>query len=518
MKKLTLIFIAVLGAYQSQAQNINPESDHNTSRAGLAPKIKKEFKADKMLSNWCLDVNVTGGVLLQDIASDNVNSHYKNAVNGTASEMKFTRGTSIGIDAEINYFFNKNKHWGLGTGLWYMAQNGQVSMDNFHVEFQSTDYAGNTFRQVITANHGITESLNIRNFNIPLLLKYKVRCSKTVGFTADAGLMFNLVEKNVYSTDASFDYEAIYKLNTTGSTVTSTYDNAVVPGSSDLLITKNQYLTNGITAANVQNYFNTLRAQGNNVGLGVRAKGSSDNISYKSGSVGFLFRPAVSFYLSDRTALNFGAYYLYQNFQNSSSNNGQLTNKVGSYNSMLGNASSVATHNIGVNIGVRFYLCKAKEMQVAVTALEPAEEKEEEVTPPAPVVQEEKEVVPDVKPVIDVSTPILFDHDRTVIKKESYPILEEAVNELNENKNTNVEVHGYTDNTGTPAYNKALSIRRAAAVKKYLHNKGVNPKVIKTIGNGAKNPAASNKTAQGRAMNRRAVMKLKVNTPPKAKK
>jgi outer membrane protein OmpA-like peptidoglycan-associated protein len=510
MKKLTLIFAGILSAYQMQAQNINPENDNNTRRAGLpSAQPKKEFKADRMLSNWCLDINLTGGVLMQDVTSDNFKSHYLNSVNSSASELKFKRGTSVGLDAQIAYFFNKNKHWGLGTGFMYLSQGGNMTMDNFHVEYQATDYAGHTFRQVITANRAITETQTINNFNIPLLLKYKTRFSRTVGFTADAGLMFNLVEKTKYTTDASFDYEAIYKLNTSGSTITSVYDNAIVPGSTDLLITKNQYLALRPTA-DVNGYFNALRAQGNNVGLGVKARNSKGDVSYKAGSVGFLFRPAVSFYLSDQAALNFGAYYLYQNFNQGTSGSNQLTNKVGEYNSILSNASSSVSQSVGVNIGVRIFLCKAKPAPVAETAVETIEEKEVEVTPPAPVVPEEKEVEADVTPVIDVSTPILFDHDKNTIKKESVPILEEAVHELNDNKNANVVIHGYTDNTGTPAYNKALSLKRAVAVKKYLNKKGVNPKAIKTVAHGSASPAASNKTAEGRARNRRAVMKVKV--------
>jgi OOP family OmpA-OmpF porin len=170
--------------------------------------------------------------------------------------------------------------------------------------------------------------------------------------------------------------------------------------------------------------------------------------------------------------------------------------------------SKAANHSFGVNLGVRFFLHKAKEVEVAQTAPAVVEEEKEVVAVVTPTPEPEEDTA-DITPVVDVSTPILFDHDRNVIKKESYPILEEAVSELHDNKQKSVIIHGYTDNTGSAAYNAKLSLKRAAAVKSYLNKKGVNPKSIKTIGHGSKYPAASNKTAEGRARNRIAVMKLK---------
>lgn len=62
---------------------------------------------------------------------------------------------------------------------------------------------------------------------------------------------------------------------------------------------------------------------------------------------------------------------------------------------------------------------------------------------------------------------------------------------------------GHTDSIGTVAYNQKLSERRADAVKAYLVSKGVPQDKIYTEGRGKKEPVASNKTAEGRAKNRR---------------
>ena len=62
---------------------------------------------------------------------------------------------------------------------------------------------------------------------------------------------------------------------------------------------------------------------------------------------------------------------------------------------------------------------------------------------------------------------------------------------------------GHTDSIGTDAYNQRLSVRRAEAVKAYLVSKGIEKNRVYTEGKGEKQPVADNKTAEGRAKNRR---------------
>ena len=66
-----------------------------------------------------------------------------------------------------------------------------------------------------------------------------------------------------------------------------------------------------------------------------------------------------------------------------------------------------------------------------------------------------------------------------------------------------VVIEGHTCSLGTESYNLKLSEKRAAAVKKYLVNKGVNAANLSTKGYGEANPVADNKTKEGRRMNRR---------------
>jgi len=96
-----------------------------------------------------------------------------------------------------------------------------------------------------------------------------------------------------------------------------------------------------------------------------------------------------------------------------------------------------------------------------------------------------------------------FDFDKAVLKPEGKQALDELSGKLG---GINVEVViavGHTDSVGTDAYNEKLAIRRAESVKAYLLSKGVEANRVYTEGKGEKQPVADNKTAEGRAKNRR---------------
>jgi OOP family OmpA-OmpF porin len=96
-----------------------------------------------------------------------------------------------------------------------------------------------------------------------------------------------------------------------------------------------------------------------------------------------------------------------------------------------------------------------------------------------------------------------FDFDKSVLKPEGKAKLDELVGKT---KDMNLEVIiavGHTDSVGSDAYNQKLSIRRAEAVKAYLVSKGIEKNRVYTEGKGEKQPVADNKTAEGRAKNRR---------------
>jgi outer membrane protein OmpA-like peptidoglycan-associated protein len=99
---------------------------------------------------------------------------------------------------------------------------------------------------------------------------------------------------------------------------------------------------------------------------------------------------------------------------------------------------------------------------------------------------------------------IFFDFNKSDVKPESQPALEEVAKLLKTNPSMRVWVVGHTDNVGSPESNVTLSNARAAAVIKALTQQmGIEPKRLAPHGAGPFAPVAANKTEEGRARNRR---------------
>ncbi|HEX2618302.1 MAG TPA: OmpA family protein [Flavobacteriales bacterium] len=103
---------------------------------------------------------------------------------------------------------------------------------------------------------------------------------------------------------------------------------------------------------------------------------------------------------------------------------------------------------------------------------------------------------------------IKFETGKATIKKESFGILDEVVKVMQENPTYDLEIHGHTDDKGEDAKNMKLSEDRAASVRAYLESKGVAAGRLKSFGHGETMPVADNKTAAGRAQNRRVEFKV----------
>ena len=113
------------------------------------------------------------------------------------------------------------------------------------------------------------------------------------------------------------------------------------------------------------------------------------------------------------------------------------------------------------------------------------------------------------KTVTDGAKKITFVTGSSKLASSSFKGLIKVAKALNEDANLKLTVEGHCDNTGTDAINDPLSENRAKSVQTYLTTKGkVDAAKIMVAGFGSKNPIADNKTAKGRAANRRVELKL----------
>jgi outer membrane protein OmpA-like peptidoglycan-associated protein len=105
--------------------------------------------------------------------------------------------------------------------------------------------------------------------------------------------------------------------------------------------------------------------------------------------------------------------------------------------------------------------------------------------------------------VVEFNNQVLFGFDRSDLGSQSKGSLDELIRILNKYPDTNIEIQGHTDNTGTDSYNQSLSERRAEAVAAYLRANNIRSSRIATKGFGESAPKYSNDTESGQSMNRR---------------
>jgi outer membrane protein OmpA-like peptidoglycan-associated protein len=104
---------------------------------------------------------------------------------------------------------------------------------------------------------------------------------------------------------------------------------------------------------------------------------------------------------------------------------------------------------------------------------------------------------------------IFFNTGRYMLLAQSFRPLDEVVVILRQNTALQLDIDGYTDNTGAADKNLLLSRQRADAVKNYLVSKGIDPARLNASGHGQESPIANNKTTTGRAANRRVELHVK---------
>jgi len=104
---------------------------------------------------------------------------------------------------------------------------------------------------------------------------------------------------------------------------------------------------------------------------------------------------------------------------------------------------------------------------------------------------------------------LLFDFDKSSIRQKYQDKLKALAAYVKYDPSLEIVfIHGYTDNKGSRGYNQRLSEKRVASVQKLLMSAGGETSQFKTMAYGEKNPAASNRKAKGRALNRRVYIRV----------
>ncbi|MDD5151919.1 MAG: OmpA family protein, partial [Flavobacterium sp.] len=108
-----------------------------------------------------------------------------------------------------------------------------------------------------------------------------------------------------------------------------------------------------------------------------------------------------------------------------------------------------------------------------------------------------------IKQLNSYAKTILFNSGKSSFQQQTYPILQNITSILKEYPDAQFSIEGHTDSDGNNDANQTLSENRASAVKNYLVKNGIASTRLTSVGYGETKPVSSNKTAAGKAKNRR---------------
>ncbi|MCW3121446.1 MAG: hypothetical protein JWQ38_938 [Flavipsychrobacter sp.] len=317
-----------------------------------APSLFAQVRGDEKVKVY-LELDFRPGKLTETYNAYPLTLNYSNPVNVSVGQMKYTASRSFGYNAALGFFFDRRRRFALQSGLIYNKREGTLDVDRFHVEYQSRDYKGSTFRQVITANNGLHEQITSEHISIPLLLRYNIVLSELFTLNLDAGILYNTWMTNNYTTQASFDYEAIYQFEGTGSNLTYNYDNSPVPDPHDWLITKTEFNKDN-PKGSIDAYFADLKKIGYNVGLNKPATKKAGEVNYQKKKIGYMGQLDLGFLVTKNLMLKAGIFYQSESFAGKPRTRSMLTNKPGEYNPMLNYVKDVTMINYGFSVGLTY--------------------------------------------------------------------------------------------------------------------------------------------------------------------
>jgi outer membrane protein OmpA-like peptidoglycan-associated protein len=168
----------------------------------------------------------------------------------------------------------------------------------------------------------------------------------------------------------------------------------------------------------------------------------------------------------------------------------------------IGHEVDAAVFSVGLN-----YWFGGRAQKVAKAESAPAP-KPAPVVAAAPVAPAPAPVAPPPAPKkkVSVALDVQFETSKDVVRPQFDAKIKDVADFMKAHPAATAEIEGHTDNAGSKAYNTGLSQRRADSVRRYLiEHYGIDGSRLTAKGYGPDEPIADNKTAEGRAQNRRVV-------------
>lgn len=259
--------------------------------------------------------------------------------------------SDIGASAMMEFFFGRKKSFGISVGAAWDMISTKAGLANFEVQFQSTDQFDTTYKRIISAdlsdNNRIEEDLTFQFLSIPLMLNYKMKLSQKLYLNIGFGGGYSILLRGTSQSNSTFDYEAVYGYEDGHFTFKESESGA------DWQLTRDHEMsiTNN-NEAKTQEYFTTHHDAGYDVGLNQGTNSKSDfNLN---GGICVIFKPALLVSLSDHLYLNLAPEVKYTSISRSNDDKFVLTNKIGSYNSLMNGTKEYAYLFYGLNVGLNF--------------------------------------------------------------------------------------------------------------------------------------------------------------------
>jgi outer membrane protein OmpA-like peptidoglycan-associated protein len=151
-------------------------------------------------------------------------------------------------------------------------------------------------------------------------------------------------------------------------------------------------------------------------------------------------------------------------------------------------------------------------VSVKVTNYPPPAKPVVAITPPAAQVAAQQTARPTPAPARApqvYTAEVHFAFDRHSLDSTAKQAIEQLLQRVGTSLGSaEIVIEGYTDSVGSDSYNARLSTRRASSVRDYLVSKGASPSLVAVSGKGETSPVDTNKTAEGRAHNRRSTVQI----------